>query len=58
MGDTRGVGTLSGPRVAGRLTPDLILRSPQFMNCIHQYELDLRGSRISMIENLGATEVV
>lgn len=46
-----------GPRVIGRLTPELILRSPQYMNCVNQYELDLRGSKITTIENLGATEV-
>lgn len=55
--DGKGVGSLVGPRVIGRLTPELILKSPQFMNCINQYELDLRASRISIIENLGATEV-
>ena len=55
--ETRGVGALSGPRVLGRLTPELILRSPQYMNCVQQYELDLRGNRITSIENLGATEV-
>ncbi len=46
-----------GPRVLGRLTAELVLRSPQHMNCVHQYELDLRGNRITVIENLGATEV-
>jgi U2 small nuclear ribonucleoprotein A' len=45
-----------GPRALGRLTADLVLRSPQHMNCVHQYELDLRGNRITVIENLGATE--
>lgn len=57
MAETRGVGALAGPRVLGRLTPELILRSPQFMNCVGQYELDMRGNRINVIENLGATEV-
>ena len=41
----------------GRLTPELILRSPQYMNCVKEYELDLRANRLTMIENLGATEV-
>ncbi len=41
----------------GRLTPELILRSPQFMNCVNQYEIDLRANRTTSIENLGATEV-
>lgn len=30
-------------RVAGRLTADLIYSSPQYMNCVDEYELDLRG---------------
>lgn len=57
MQEKKGAGALLGPRVLGRLTPELILRSPQYMNCVNQYELDLRGSRITAIENLGATEV-
>lgn len=32
-----------GPRLPGRLTPELILRSPQYMDCLQKYELDLRG---------------
>jgi Leucine-rich repeat len=56
--EKRGVGAAGvGPRVIGRLTPELISRSPQYMSCINQYELDLRGCRIATIENLGATEV-
>ena len=35
----------------------MVLRSPQYMNCVNQYELDLRGNRITMIENLGTTQV-
>ena len=57
MQDRGGAGALHGPRVIGRLTPELVLRSPQYMNCVNQYELDLRGNRIAMIENLGTTEV-
>lgn len=45
-----------GPRLAGRLTAELILRSPQYMSCINFYELDLRGNKIGSIENLGAAE--
>lgn len=30
-------------RLPGRLTAELILRSPQYMSCIKLYELDLRG---------------
>ena len=33
-----------GPRLAGRLTAELIMRSPQYMSCANQYELDLRGA--------------
>ena len=43
-------------RTIGRLTPELILRSPQYMNCVQQYELDLRDNMIQLIENLGVTE--
>jgi hypothetical protein len=32
-----------GPRLIGRLTAELILRSPQFMNPLKHYEIDLRG---------------
>jgi U2 small nuclear ribonucleoprotein A' len=32
-----------GPRLAGRLTAELINRSPQYMNCVRHYEIDLRG---------------
>lgn len=44
-----------GPRLAGRLTAELILRSRQYMSCVQQYEIDLRGNKIAAIENLGAT---
>lgn len=57
MNERSGAGALLGPRVIGRLTPELVLRSPQYMNCVNQYELDLRENRITMIENLGTTEV-
>lgn len=40
----------------GRLSPELISRSPQYMNPVNQYEIDLRANRIAAIENLGATE--
>jgi U2 small nuclear ribonucleoprotein A' len=40
-----------------RLTADLIWKSPHFFNTIKERELDLRGNKISVIENLGATEV-
>jgi U2 small nuclear ribonucleoprotein A' len=38
-----------------RLTPELIEESQQFMNPIREYELRLRGYKIGLIENLGAT---
>ncbi|GAQ90679.1 hypothetical protein KFL_006720060 [Klebsormidium nitens] len=39
-----------------RLTADLILQSPQYFNAVKERELDLRGSKIAVVENLGATE--
>eukprot|EP00271_Cylindrocystis_brebissonii_P008669 TRINITY_DN23141_c0_g1_i1.p1 TRINITY_DN23141_c0_g1~~TRINITY_DN23141_c0_g1_i1.p1 ORF type:complete len:299 (+),score=75.73 TRINITY_DN23141_c0_g1_i1:707-1603(+) len=39
-----------------RLTADLILRSPQYFNAVKERELDLRGNKVAVIENLGATE--
>lgn len=62
--------TALGPRLAGRLTPELILQCSQYMNCIGKYEIDFRGevfvhtrlvivlgNKIGAIENLGVTEV-
>ena len=40
-----------------RLTQDLILRSPRFVNPLNLREIDLRGNKLSMIENLGMTQV-
>ncbi|XP_010250407.1 PREDICTED: U2 small nuclear ribonucleoprotein A' isoform X2 [Nelumbo nucifera] len=39
-----------------RLTADLIWKSPHFFNAVRERELDLRGNKIAVIENLGATE--
>jgi len=39
-----------------RLTADLILRSPSYLNPLKERELDLRGNKIAVIENLGATQ--
>nr|XP_027123939.1 U2 small nuclear ribonucleoprotein A' [Coffea arabica] len=39
-----------------RLTADLMWKSPHFFNAIRERELDLRGNKIAVIENLGATE--
>jgi U2 small nuclear ribonucleoprotein A' len=41
---------------SSRLTPDAILRAPQFLNCVGEYQLDMRDAGIQIIENLGATE--
>uniref|UniRef100_A0A453MJ78 Uncharacterized protein n=1 Tax=Aegilops tauschii subsp. strangulata TaxID=200361 RepID=A0A453MJ78_AEGTS len=40
-----------------RLNADLIWKSPHFFNAIKERELDLRGNKIAIIENIGATEV-
>ena len=40
-----GTPVLGLPRLAGRLTADLILCSPQEMNAISEYQIDLRGAR-------------
>lgn len=45
-----------GSRIAGRLTADLILRSPQYMSCVGEYQIDLRANKVAAIENLGATQ--
>ena len=34
----------SGPRLAGRLTADLVLSSPQGFNAVKDYSIDLRGT--------------
>ncbi|XP_041990255.1 U2 small nuclear ribonucleoprotein A'-like [Salvia splendens] len=39
-----------------RLTADLIWKSPHFFNAVRERELDLRGNKIAVIENVGATE--
>lgn len=57
MAETSAVGAQLGPRIIGRLTAELVLRSPQYMNPCNQYEIDLRANRIAAIENLGTTEV-
>ncbi|XP_014669701.1 PREDICTED: U2 small nuclear ribonucleoprotein A'-like [Priapulus caudatus] len=38
-----------------KLTPELILQAPQYINPVRDRELDLRGYKIPVIENLGAT---
>ncbi|KAK8259846.1 hypothetical protein V6Z11_D13G082700 [Gossypium hirsutum] len=40
-----------------KLTADLIWKCPHFFNALKERELDLRGNKITVIENLGATEV-
>eukprot|EP00236_Picocystis_salinarum_P003191 CAMPEP_0183829092 /NCGR_PEP_ID=MMETSP0807_2-20130328/3129_1 /TAXON_ID=88271 /ORGANISM="Picocystis salinarum, Strain CCMP1897" /LENGTH=247 /DNA_ID=CAMNT_0026074299 /DNA_START=54 /DNA_END=797 /DNA_ORIENTATION=- len=44
-----------GRRLAGKLTADLVLESPQGLNPVGDYELDLRRNKLAVIENLGAT---
>ncbi|XP_047314658.1 U2 small nuclear ribonucleoprotein A'-like [Impatiens glandulifera] len=39
-----------------RLTADLIWTSPHFFNAVRERELDLRGNKIPVLENVGATE--
>ena len=56
MAEVRGAGAPLGPRLLGRLTAEVVLRSAQYMNCVGEYEIDLRANRITAIENLGATE--
>lgn len=41
---------------AGRLTAELITKSPQYMSCTDDYTLGLRAHKLAVIENLGATE--
>ncbi|GMH31508.1 hypothetical protein Nepgr_033351 [Nepenthes gracilis] len=43
-------------RQGGGMMTDLIWKSPHFFNAIKERELDLRGNKIAVIENLGATE--
>ncbi len=38
-----------------KITPDLISRSAQYLNPVKEFQLDLRGYKISAIENLSAT---
>lgn len=40
-----------------KLTADLIEESPQYTNPLREREIDLRGNKLSVIENLGATLV-
>lgn len=39
-----------------RLTADMIARSPAFLNALKDRELDLRGNKIGVMENLAATQ--
>lgn len=55
MDGRTGAGSL-GVRLAGRLTAELILRSPQYMSCVKDYELDLRGTS-SSLPSLGSGEM-
>ena len=37
--------SLTSARLGGKLTADLVMRSPQYMNCLGEYEIDLRGKK-------------
>jgi len=40
-----------------RLNAELIARSPAFINALKDREIDLRGNKIAVIENLAAVQV-
>eukprot|EP01129_Flabellula_baltica_P012032 TRINITY_DN5372_c0_g1_i2.p1 TRINITY_DN5372_c0_g1~~TRINITY_DN5372_c0_g1_i2.p1 ORF type:complete len:236 (+),score=63.38 TRINITY_DN5372_c0_g1_i2:24-731(+) len=40
----------------GRITTELVLSSPAFINPLREREIDMRGNKIPRIENLGAAE--
>merc|ERR1712166_693843 len=46
----------SGREAEMRLTHFLISNSPQYVNCCREWELDVRGNKIPLIENLVSTE--
>ena len=37
--------SFTSARLGGKLTADLVMRSPQYMNCLGEYEIDLRGKK-------------
>lgn len=41
-----------------RITAELIQESPQFTNPLNERQLDLRGYKLTNIENMGATLVL
>jgi hypothetical protein len=41
-----------------KITAELIQQSPQFTNPLNERQLDLRGYKITAIENMGATLVL
>jgi U2 small nuclear ribonucleoprotein A' len=41
-----------------KITAELIQQSPQFTNPLNERQLDLRGYKITAIENMGATLVI
>lgn len=47
--------TFSFRDIMVKLTPDLVSEAAQYTNAIKDRELDLRGYKIPLIENLGAT---
>ena len=46
-----------GSRIAGRLTADLILRSPQYMSCVGEYQIDLRGEQEELVRTDTSSEI-
>ena len=40
-----------------KITAELIQQSPQFTNPLNERQLDLRGYKLTAIENMGATLV-
>jgi hypothetical protein len=41
-----------------KITAELIQQSPQFTNPLNERQLDLRGYKLTAIENMGATLVL
>ena len=41
-----------------KITAELIQQSPQFTNPLNERQLDLRGFKLTAIENMGATLVL
>lgn len=57
-GGARSAAAMAGPLegAESRLTAEAIANAPQYMNCVDEYHVDMRGKGIAMLENLGVTE--